>query len=257
MSRPTSRRRRRLKGWRAVFRREFQGYFASPLGYIFLVIFLLASGWLTVSRDFGRFLELRQASLDPFFDHVPWLFAVLVPAVAMRLWAEERKTGTVELLFTLPVTLEASYLGKFLAGWCFLAFSLFLTWPLAWQVERLGDPDWGVLLAGYFACLLVAAVYLAIGMLFSALTRNQVVAFILSTAATVAFLVVGLPQSLETIGKYLGGWAEQVLRSLSLIDHFHTLTRGLLEVGSLIYFVVFTLGWLVCGMLALDRVKAS
>ncbi|MDA8018382.1 MAG: ABC transporter permease subunit [Thermoanaerobaculia bacterium] len=247
----------RLTGLGAVFSREFKGYFSSPLGYIFIVIFLVASGWLTVSRDFGRFLELRQASLDPFFDYVPWLFVVLVPAVSMRLWAEERKSGTVELLFTLPVTLEASYLGKFLAGWCFLAFSLFLTWPLVWQVSRLGDPDWGVLLAGYLGCLLLAACYLAIGMLFSALTKNQVVAFILSTAATVVFLLIGLPESLEVIGASLGGYSEQVLLSLSITDHFQTLTRGLLELGSIFFFLAFTAGWLLCGMLALDRVKAA
>ncbi|MEM8929626.1 MAG: ABC transporter permease subunit [Acidobacteriota bacterium] len=247
----------RFTGLRAVFRRELKGYFASPLGYIFLVVFLVASGWLTVSRDFGRFLELREASLDPFFNYVPWLFAVLVPAVAMRLWAEERKSGTVEILFTLPVTLPASYLGKFLAGWCFLTVSLALTWPLVWQVARLGDPDWGVLTTGYLGCVLLAGAYLAIGMLFSAITKNQVVAFILGTTATVCFLLVGLPQTLEWVGATLGGYPEQVLGSLSLADHFATLTRGLVEVGTVFFFAVFTLGWLACGMLALDRVKAS
>ena len=247
----------RFTGLKAIFKRELKGYFSSPLGYIFIVIFLVASGWLTVSRDFGRFLELRQASLDPFFTYVPWLFLVLVPAVAMRLWAEERKTGTVELLFTLPVTLEASYLGKFLAGWSFLGFSLLLTWPLIWQVARLGDPDWGVLFAGYLGCLLLAGVYLAIGMLFSAITKNQVVAFILGTTVTVIFLLIGLPQSLEFVGHYLGGYSEQVLLTLSLTDHFETLTRGLVELGSIVFFLAFTAGWLICGMLALDRVKAS
>lgn len=249
--------RKRFTGLRAIFKREFKGYFASPLGYIFIVIFLLASGWLTLSRDFGRFLELRQASLDPFFGYVPWLFVVLVPAVAMRLWAEERKTGTVELLFTLPVTLEASYLGKFLAGWSFMAFSLLLTAPLVFEVARLGDPDWGTIVTGYLGCLLLAAAYLAIGMLFSAVTKNQVVAFILGTAATVLFLIVGLPQSLETIGNLFGSYAEQTFWSLSLADHFDTLTRGLLELGTLFFFLAFTAGWLICGMLALDRTKAS
>lgn len=247
----------RFTGLQAVFKREFKGYFSSPLGYIFIVIFLVASGWLCLSRDFGRFLELRQASLDSFFTYIPWLFVVLVPAVAMRLWAEERKTGTVELLFTLPVTLEASYLGKFLAGWSFLAFSLVLTAPLVWQVARLGDPDWGVIFTGYLGCLLLAACYLAIGMLFSAITKNQVVAFILGTAATVLFLIIGLPQSLEFVGTFFGGYAEQVLFSLSIADHFDTLTRGLVELGSLVFFAAFTAGWLVCGMLALERTKAA
>ena len=248
---------RRWTGLRAVFEREFRGYFSSPLGYIFIVIFLLASGWLTLSRDFGQFLELRQASLEPFFRYVPWLFVVLVPAVAMRLWAEERKSGTIELLFTLPVTLEASYLGKFLAGWSFLAFSLLLTAPLPWQLARLGDPDWGTVFTGYLGCVLLAGTYLAIGMLFSALTRNQVVAFILGTAATVAFLVVGLPQSLQTIGRWFGGYVEQVASTLSVSDHFATLTRGLLEASSLFFFAAFIVGWLVAGMVVLDRTKVT
>jgi ABC-2 type transport system permease protein len=248
---------KRLTGLKAVLMREFKGYFSSPLGYIFVVIFLMAIGYLTLSRDFGRFLELRQASLAPFFAYVPWLFVVMVPAVAMRLWAEERKTGTVELLFTLPVTLEASYLGKFLAGWSFLAFSLFLTVPVVYQVARLGDPDWGVVFTGYLACLLVAGLYLSIGMLFSAATKNQVVAFILGITGCVVFLIVGLPQSLEMIAKYFGGYPEQVLASLSLIDHFESLTRGLLELRSLFFFVVFTAGWLLAGMLVLNETKAS
>jgi ABC-2 type transport system permease protein len=248
---------RRFTGLRAVFMREFQGYFSSPLGYIFIVIFLLASGYLTVSRDFGRFLELRQASLEPFFTFIPWIFVVMVPAVAMRLWAEERKTGTVEVLFTMPITLEASYLGKFLAGWSFLAFSLLLTAPVVYQVERLGNPDWGVIFTGYLACLLVAAAYLAIGMLFSAVTKNQVVAFILGITGCIVFLVVGLPQSQEVVGKFFGGYPEQVVASLSVIDRFEALTRGLVELHSLLFFIVFTLAWLVMGMVVLNQTKAS
>jgi ABC-2 type transport system permease protein len=252
----SARRSSRLTGLTAVFRREFVGYFVSPLGYIFIVIFLVASGWLTLSRDFGRLLELRQASLDGFFAYVPWLFVVLVPAVAMRLWAEERKTGTVELLLTLPVTLEGAYLGKFLAGWSFLAFTLTLTWPLAFQVARLGDPDGAVVAAGYLGCLLTAGVFLAIGMLFSALSSNQVVAFILGVTASVAFLLLGLPQTLDWAGRLLGGYAEQVLASVSLIDHFESLARGLVEAKTLAFFALFTLAWLGGGILVLSETKA-
>ena len=248
---------RRLTGMKAIFKREFQGYFSSPLGYIFVVIFLLASGYLTLSRDFGRFLELRHASLDSFFTYVPWIFVVLVPAVAMRLWAEERKTGTVELLFTLPVTLEASYLGKFLAGWSFLGFSLLLTSPMVYQVARLGDPDWGVLLTGYLGAVLVAGSYLAIGMLFSALTKNQVVAFILGVAACVLFLVVGLPETQEFVGRALGAYVERLAAALSLIDHYDALTRGLLELRGVGFFAIFTAGWLISGMLVLRQTKAA
>ena len=248
---------RRFTGMKAVFRREFKAYFSSPLGYVYIVIFLVASGFLTLSRDFGRFLELRQADLSPFFNYLPWLFVVLVPAVAMRLWAEERKSGTVELLLTLPVTLEGAYLGKFLAGWSFLGVSLLLTWPVAFQAARLGDPDWGVVLSGYLASLLTAGAFLAVGMLFSALSRNQVVAFILAVAASVAFLLLGLPQTLETIGNLLGGYVEQLFASISLVDHFEALSRGLVELRSLVFFFLFTVGWLASGMLVLDRTRAA
>jgi ABC-2 type transport system permease protein len=247
----------RFTGLRPVFRREFQGYFSSPLGYIFIVIFLIASGYLTVSRDFGRFLELRQASLDPFFTVIPWLFVVLVPAVAMRLWSEERKAGTVELLLTLPVTLPGAYLGKFFAGWTFLAFSLGLTAPVAFQAERLGNPDWGVILTGYLGCLLVAAAYLAVGMAFSAATSSQVVAFILGVAGCVTFLLIGLPQSQQVVGQLFGGWFEQVVGSLSLVDHFDALSRGLVQLATLFFFAAFTVGWLAAGMLVLDRTKSA
>ena len=248
---------RRFTGMKPVFRREFKAYFSSPLGYVYIVIFLVASGFLTLSRDFGRLLELRQADLTPFFNYLPWLFVVLVPAVAMRLWAEERKSGTVELLLTLPITLEGAYLGKFLAGWSFLGVSLLLTWPVVFQAARLGDPDWGVVLSGYLASFLTAGAFLAVGMLFSALSRNQVVAFILAVAASVFFLLIGLPQSLELVGNLLGGYAEQVLSSLSLLDHFETMTRGLVELRSLLFFLIFTLGWLLCGMFVLDRTKTA
>jgi ABC-2 type transport system permease protein len=246
-----------LTGLKAVFRREFQGYFSSPLGYIFIVIFLVASGYLTVSRDFGRFLELRQASLDPFFNVMPWLFVVLVPAVAMRLWSEERKSGSVELLLTLPVSLPGAYLGKFLAGWTFLAFSLALTAPVAYQAERLGNPDWGVILTGYLGCLLIAAAYLAVGMAFSASTSSQVVAFILGVAGCVVFLLIGLPQTQQVVGQLLGGWVEQVVAALSLVDHFDAMSRGLVQLATLFFFTAFTIGWLAAGMLVLDRTKSA
>jgi len=246
-------------GMNAVFKRELRGYFSTPLGYIFIVTFLVSAGLLTVSRDRGRFLELRQASLDSFFAFLPWLFVVLVPAVAMRLWAEERKTGTVELLFTLPITLRGSYLGKFLAGWAFLLVSLALTCPLIFVVAWLGDPDWGTIVTGYFGSALCVGTYLAIGMLFSALTKNQVVAFILGVTVSTILLVIGLPQSLELFASVpaIGGYIEQVAGALSITDHFNTLTRGVVELRNLAFFVFTTLGWLAAGMILLDDVKAS
>lgn len=247
----------RLTGLKAVFRRELHGYFSSPLGFIFIVIFLVASGYLTVSRDFGRFLELRQASLDPFFNAIPWIFVVLVPAVAMRLWSDERKSGTVELLLTLPISLPGAYLGKFLAGWSFLAVSLLLTAPVPLQAARLGDPDWGVIATGYVGCLLVAGAYLAIGMACSAVTRSQVVAFILGVTGCVVFVLIGLPQSQQVVGGLLGGWVEQLAASLSVVDHFDALTRGLVQLSTLFFFATFTVGWLAAGMLVLDQTKSE
>ena len=244
-------------GFKPVFKREFKGYFASPLGYIFVVIFLVSSSYLALSRDFGRFLELREASMASFFAYIPWIFVILVPAVAMRLWSEERKTGTVELLFTLPITLEGAYLGKFLAGLSFLGFSLILTLPMVFQVARLGDPDWGPIFTGYLGCFLLAATFLSIGMLFSAMTKNQVVAFILGITASMLFLVVGLPQTLEAIGSFFGGYPEQVLSGLSILDHFGTLTRGLLEFRSLAFFLITTFVWLFGGIIVLNQTKAS
>lgn len=248
-----------LTGLRSVLRREFNGYFSTPMGYIFLVIFLLASGYLMVARDYGAFIEMRQASMASFFRFIPWIYVVLVPAVAMRLWAEERKTGTIELLFTLPITLRGSYLGKFLAGWGFLLVGLALTFPVIIQVARLGSPDWGVIFVGYLGCALIAGVFLAIGMFFSAATKNQVVAFILGVTASVIFLVIGLPQSLEVIGNLwlVGGYLEQVVSAMSLADHFGTLTRGLLSFRAVFFFIIMTLGWLASGILLLDRAKAS
>ena len=250
----------RLTGIKPVFKREFNGYFATPLGYIIVVIFLFASGYLTVSRDFGRFIELREASLEgSFFAFLPWIYVVLVPAVAMRLWAEERKTGTVELLFTLPITLEGSYLGKFLAGWAFLMVSLALTFPVPLITEYLGNPDWGVIITGYLGSALLAGTFLAVGMLFSAVSKNQIVAFILGFVVSMLFLLVGRPESLEFINgiPMVGGYLEQLLGSMSLSDHFSTLTRGLLELRTLVFFAFATMAWLFCGMLMLDRVKAS
>ncbi len=244
-------------GFKPVFTREFKGYFASPLGYIFVVIFLLASSYLALSRDFGRFLELRQASMISFFAFIPWIFVILVPAVAMRLWAEERKTGTIEILFTLPITLEGAYLGKFLAGLCFLGFSLLLTTPMVFMTAYLGDPDWGPIFTGYLGCFLLGAAFLSIGMLFSALTKNQVVAFILGITASVIFLILGLPQTLQVVNSFFGAYPEQLLASLSITDHFGSLTRGLLEFRSLAFFVIMTAIWLFGGIVVLNQTKAS
>ncbi len=174
-----------------VARREFTGYFATPVAYVFIVIFLVLTGTLTFSL--GGFFQRGQADLQPFFNFVPWLFLFLVPSLTMRLWAEERRLGTIELLLTLPMPQWQAVVGKFLAAWLFCAIALALTFPLVITVNILGRPDNGVILAGYAGCLLVAGAYLAIGAAISALTKNQVIAFVLTVAACFIFAAAGAP----------------------------------------------------------------
>src|ERR671932_2667088 len=164
-----------MHGIGTIFRRELASYFATPLAYVFIVIFLVMAGALTFFM--GGFFERNQADLQPFFTFHPWLYLVLIPALSMRLWAEERRSGTIELFLTLPIRLSEAVIGKFLAAWCFAGIALLLTFPLWITVNVLGDPDNGVILAGYLGCLLVAGAYLALGAAVSALTKNQVVAF--------------------------------------------------------------------------------
>ena len=169
-----------LSNIKAVAKRELIGYFFSPVAYVFLVIFLLLGGFFTFMVGRAPFFELGQASLASFFIWQPWLFLFLVPAVGMRLWSEERRLGTIELLLTMPITAWQAIVGKFLASWLFLALALFLTFPLILTVNYLGSPDNGVIFGSYVGCLLMAGGYLAVSCMTSAITRNQVVSFILS-----------------------------------------------------------------------------
>ena len=179
-----------LREVRAVARRELAGYFSTPVAYVFIVIFLAMASALTFYV--GAFFERQQASLEAFFSFHPWLYLFLIPAVAMRLWAEERKSGTIELLMTMPMSTTAAVLGKFLAAWLFVAVALALTFPLWITVNILGEPDNGVILAGYLGSLLMAGAFLAIGSCLSAITRNQVVAFILAAAVSFLLCMAGL-----------------------------------------------------------------
>ena len=181
--------------------RELKGYFSTPLAYVFIVIFLALMG--TFTFYLGGFYERGQADLAPFFNFHPWLYLFLVPAIAMRLWAEERKSGTVELLMTLPVTMWEAVLGKFLAAWCFTAVALALTFPVWITVNYLGDPDNGVIVAAYVGSLLMAGAFLAIGSCISAANRNQVIAFIITVVICFAFLLSGFPLVLD----FFSGWA--------------------------------------------------
>jgi ABC-2 type transport system permease protein len=238
-----------------VMRRELGGYFATPVAYVFLVIFLVMTGVFTFYL--GGFYERGIADLDPFFRFHPWLYLFLVPAISMRLWAEERRLGTIELLFTLPLTTVQAVVGKFLAAWLFIGLALLLTLPLWLTVNYLGSPDNGVILAAYLGSWLMAGGFLAIGSCMSALTRNQVVAFILAVVVCFLFLLSGLPMVMNLFT----GWAPQVLldgiASLSFLKHFADISKGVIDLRDLVYFVLMTGFWLVANVLVLDLKKAD
>ncbi|HET6631016.1 MAG TPA: ABC transporter permease subunit [Woeseiaceae bacterium] len=220
----------------AIFRRELRSYFATPVAYVFIVIFLVLMG--TFTFYFGGFYERGQADLAPFFNYHPWLYLFLVPAIAMRLWAEERKTGSVELLMTLPVTPWQAVFGKFLAAWAFTGIALFLTFPIWLTVNYLGDPDNGAILAGYIGSLLMAGGFLAIGSCLSATTRNQVIAFVITVVVCFLFLFSGFQVVLDLFS----GWAPQTIvdgiASLSFLTHFRDISKGVLDFRDLVYFAL-------------------
>jgi ABC-2 type transport system permease protein len=218
----------------AVARREFHGYFATPLAYVFIVAFLAASGAVTfyVGDFFGR----RQADLTPFFTFHPWLYLVLVPAIGMRLWAEERRSGTMELLLTLPVRPWQAVIGKFLAAWAFTAITLALTFPIWVIVNYLGDPDNGVILAGYFASLLMAGALLAAASCMSSLTRNQLIAFVLSIALGFVLMMSGLDLVLGAFRSWAPQYVVDLIASFSFITHFNAIIRGVVDIRSIVFF---------------------
>jgi ABC-2 type transport system permease protein len=218
----------------ALFRRELQSYFATPVAYVFIVIFLVLMG--TFTFYLGGFYERGQADLSAFFNYHPWLYLFLVPAIAMRLWAEERKTGSVELLMTLPVTPWQAVLGKYLAAWAFTGIALALTFPIWITVNYLGNPDNGAITAAYVGSFLMAGGFLAIGSCLSATTKNQVIAFVLTVVACFGFLLSGFPLVLDLFS----AWAPQTIvdgiASLSFLTHFSNISKGVIDVRDLVYF---------------------
>ncbi|MBX3373817.1 MAG: ABC transporter permease [Phycisphaeraceae bacterium] len=239
----------------AVFRREFGAYFNTPLAAVFLVIFLFLAGLFTF--NLGAFYDRGQADLRPFFQFHPWLYLFLVPAISMRLWAEERRTGTIELLTTLPLSLRDLVLGKFLAAWAFAGVALALTTPLWITVSWLGDPDHGVIAAAYLGSLLMAGAFLAIGACLSALTKNQVIAFVLCVVVCFLFLLSGFGIVLD----FFSGWmAEPLVRaiaSLSVLTHFESMSRGVIDARDLLFFASTIVVFLVLNAILIDWKKAS
>lgn len=234
----------------AVMRRELRSFFVTPMAYVFLVIFLVLAGILTFYT--GDFYERGQADLQPFFVVHPWLYLILVPAVTMRMWAEEAKGGTLELLLSLPLTLWQAMLGKFLAAWLFIGLALALTFPIWLTVNYLGSPDNGVIFAGYLGSWLMAGSFVAIGACLSALTRSQVVAFVLTATVCVLLILAGQPQVLDFFSGALPRRLINALAYLSMLRHFEAIARGVLDLRDLAYFVLSIVGWLVAGVLLLE-----
>ena len=234
----------------AIMRRELRSYFVTPLAYVFLVIFLFLAGVLTFYV--GDFYERGLADLQPFFDFHPWLYLVFAPALTMRLWAEERKSGTLELLFTLPLSVTQAMLGKFLAAWAFVALALALTFPMWLTVNYLGNPDNGVILAGYLGSLLMAGGFLAVGCCISALTRSQVVAFILTVAVCFVLVMAGMPVIQDMVNGWIPAGVARALSELSILRHFRAIARGVLDLRDLIYFTLSITTWLTAGVVILQ-----
>ena len=244
-----------MRNVKIIFKRELLSYFATPVAYVFLVIFLALMG--SLAFYVGGFFTSGQASLLTFFFYHPWLYLLLIPAISMRLWAEEHKTGTIELLMTLPVSTAEAVLGKYLAAWAFAGIALGLTFPMWISVNVLGDPDNGVIVAGYIGSFVMAGAFLAIGSCISALTKNQVIAFIV--AATVCFLFT--MSGLELVLNFFRLWAPDVLidtvASMSFLSHFRAITKGVIDLRDIVYFSSLIALFLFANVAAVDFKKGT
>jgi len=244
-----------MRNIRAIFKRELYGYFSTPVAYVFIVIFLFLTGVFTFYV--GSFYERNQADLEPFFRFHPWLYLFLIPAIAMRLWSEERKSGTIELLMTLPVTVLDAVLGKFFAAWCFTGVALALTFPIWISVNYLGSPDNTVIIASYLGSLLMAGGFLAIGSCISALSKSQVIAFVISVVICFLFILAGFPLVVD----FFRGWAPAALTdaiaSLSFLTHFDSIKKGVIDFRDLFYFAALIAIWLYANIVIIEAKKAD
>jgi ABC-2 type transport system permease protein len=238
-----------------IFRRELNAYFATPLAYVFIVMFLVLAASLTFYL--GGFFERGQADLEPFFVFHPWLYLFLIPAISMRLWSDERRSGSIELLMTQPITLWQAVVGKFLAAWAFAALALALTFPIWITVNYLGRPDNGAIVTGYLGSLLMAGGLLAVGSCMSALTRNAVVAFILGVAACFALLLAGLPMVLDAFRGWAPSGLVDAIASLSFLTHFEQIAKGVVDLRDVVFFAVTVVCFLAASVVLLDLHKSD
>jgi ABC-2 type transport system permease protein len=238
-----------------VAKREWKAYFATPLAYVFLVVFLVLCGFATF--ELGNFYQRNQADLQVFFSYQPWLYLFLVPAIAMRIWAEERKSGSIELLLTLPLTLRSIVLAKFLAAWLFVALALALTFPLWITVNYLGQPDNGAILAAYLGSWLMAGAFLSVGCCLSAASKSQVIVFVLTVSVCFLFVLLGLPQLLNSLSGVLPQVLVDAIAQLSLLTHFDAISRGVLDLRDVLFYVLFIACWLAATGIVIEQKKAE
>jgi len=244
-----------MNGLWPVFKREFAAYFATPLAFVFIVIFLFTMGAFTFYV--GHFYDNGVADLGLFFGYHPWLYLFLIPALAMRLWAEEKRSGSIELLLTLPVPVWATVLGKFLAAWVFAGLALILTFPIWLTVNYLGSPDNGVILASYVGSFLMAGAYLSIGAAISAATSNQVIAFIVSVVVCFLFTIAGAPLVLDVFQSWAPLPIVQAVASFSFLTHFAAIEAGVIDLRDVVFFVSVIALFLTANILIVDSGKGG
>jgi ABC-2 type transport system permease protein len=241
-----------MKQVKPIFKREFVGYFRTPVAYIFLIAFLVISVALAFSR-FGGFFKANEASLQIYFGFYPWLYLIIVPAIGMRLWSEEKRSGTAELLFTLPVTTTEAVIGKFLAGWAFLALAVVLSFPMAITIGYLGSPDWGVVASSYLGAILMAGAFLGVCSLTSALTKNQVVSFIISLAVCAVLVFLGYSGFTELLEGFVPVGVADAISNFSFITHFSPMVRGIIDAKDVVFFLSLMGFTLFLNVVALER----
>ena len=245
-----------LKTINAIFKREFKSYFDSPVAYVFLVAFLVLVGFMTFGV--AAFYERRQANLMPFFFWHPWVYLLLVPAATMGLWAEERRTGTIELLLTLPVTLVEALVGKFLAAWAFIGIALALTFPIVLTTAWLGNPDLGAIFCGYTGSFFLSGACVAIGVFASALSRSQVIGFVIALAISLFMLIIGFDPVINAVAQW--GMHPSVVNAVaacSLMQHFESMRRGVIDFADIAYYVGVITFMLAAAHVVTDNRKAS
>ena len=244
-----------MKPYLVIADREIRSYFSTPIALIFLTVFLILCGVFTFK--IGQFYETGQCDLGAFFLWHPWLYLFIVPAISMRLWAEERRSGTIEFLLTLPVSITDSMIGKFIASWAFIGLALLLTFPLVISILFLGQPDLGVILASYIGSFLMAGAFLAIGCAVSACTNNQVISFVLSTAVCLALILIGFEPVTNVFSRFLPQAIANSIVNLSFPYHFESIQRGVLDLTDIIFFISLIFLSLYSGIIIIDRKKAE